>query len=105
MYRAPASSNGATGFLMLIFLLWGALYISGCTDTPSDLGPKLHHQLHDGAGGTVVTGVRNRMSDIEYHPGRVPPLILGQLENPLPGRVDAPGECKTSGLVRGAVGG
>jgi len=22
----------------LIFLLWGALYVSGCTDTPSDLG-------------------------------------------------------------------
>ena len=38
MYRAPASSNGAAGFLMLIFLLWGALYVSGCTDTPSDLG-------------------------------------------------------------------
>ena len=37
MYRAPASSSGATGFLMLIFLLWGALYVSGCTDTPSDL--------------------------------------------------------------------
>ena len=38
MYRAPASSSGAAGFLMLIFLLWGALYVSGCTDTPSDLG-------------------------------------------------------------------
>ena len=23
---------------MLIFLLWGALYIGGCTDTPSDPG-------------------------------------------------------------------
>ena len=38
MYKAPATSNGATGFLMLIFLLWGALYIGGCTDTPSDPG-------------------------------------------------------------------
>ena len=28
MYKAPATSNGATGFLMLIFLLWGALYIA-----------------------------------------------------------------------------
>ncbi len=38
MYRAPASNSGATGFLMLIFLLWGAVYISGCTDMPSDPG-------------------------------------------------------------------
>jgi hypothetical protein len=37
MYRAPASSNGATGFLMLLFLLWGVFYVGGCTDTPSDL--------------------------------------------------------------------
>ena len=36
MYRAPASSSGPTGFLMMIILLWGALYISGCTDSPSD---------------------------------------------------------------------
>ena len=36
MHRAPASSSGATGFLMMIILLWGALYISGCTDTPSN---------------------------------------------------------------------
>ena len=38
MYRAPASSSGATGFLMLIILVWGALYISGCSDSPSDPG-------------------------------------------------------------------
>ncbi|MEE8147665.1 MAG: hypothetical protein V3T24_08680 [Longimicrobiales bacterium] len=38
MYRAPATSSGASGFLMLILLLWGALYISGCTDSPSGLG-------------------------------------------------------------------
>ncbi len=37
MYRAPATNNGATGFLMLIFLVWGALYITGCTDSPSGL--------------------------------------------------------------------
>ena len=38
MYRAPAANGGATGFLMLIFLLWGAVYMAGCTDTPSDPG-------------------------------------------------------------------
>ena len=38
MYRAPASSSGAAGFLMFIFLLWGAVYMAGCTDTPSDPG-------------------------------------------------------------------
>ena len=56
MYRAPASSSGATGILMskrlrlgdrhrvdrlhdffgLIFLIWGAIYVSGCTDLPTD---------------------------------------------------------------------
>ena len=34
MYRAPASSSGAAGCLMFIFLLWGAVYMAGCTDTP-----------------------------------------------------------------------
>ena len=38
MYRAPASSSGAPGFLMLIVILWGALHLAGCTDTPSDPG-------------------------------------------------------------------
>ena len=38
MYRAPATNSTATGFLMLIFLVFGALYFSGCTDSPSDLG-------------------------------------------------------------------
>ena len=38
MYRAPASSSGAPGFLMLIVILWGALQLAGCTDTPSDPG-------------------------------------------------------------------
>ena len=36
MYRAPASRSGAPGFLMLIVILWGALQMSGCTDTPSE---------------------------------------------------------------------
>ena len=55
MYRAPASSSGATGNPMskrlrlggrhvnrlhdlfgLIFLIWVAVYISGCTDLPTD---------------------------------------------------------------------
>ena len=38
MYRAPATNSTATGFLMLMFLVFGALYFSGCTDSPSDLG-------------------------------------------------------------------
>ena len=38
MYRAPASNSGATGFLMLMLLLCGALYFSGCTDSPGGLG-------------------------------------------------------------------
>lgn len=38
MYRAPTSSGGATGFLMLLFILWGAFYVSGCAETPSDPG-------------------------------------------------------------------
>ena len=33
MYKAPASSSGATGFLMMIFILWGVIYLNGCTDT------------------------------------------------------------------------
>ena len=48
MYKAPATSNGATGFLMLIFLLWGALYIGGCTDTPSDPGFDEMLSMEDG---------------------------------------------------------
>ena len=36
MYRAPASSSGAPGILMLIVLIWGAIYLSGCTDLPTD---------------------------------------------------------------------
>ena len=35
MYKAPTSSTGGTGFPILIFLVWGALYVAGCTDTPS----------------------------------------------------------------------
>ena len=38
MYRAPASNSSGTGFLMLMLLVFGALYFSGCTDSPSDLG-------------------------------------------------------------------
>ncbi len=38
MYRAPASNSGAPGFVMLIVILWGALHMAGCTDTPSDPG-------------------------------------------------------------------
>ena len=38
MYRSPAHSSRASGYLMLLFLLWGAFYVSGCTDTPSDPG-------------------------------------------------------------------
>jgi hypothetical protein len=38
MYRSPAHSSRASGFLTLIFLLWGIFYLSGCTDTPSDPG-------------------------------------------------------------------
>ncbi len=38
MYRAPASSSGAPGFVMLIVILWGAIQMVGCTDTPSAPG-------------------------------------------------------------------
>jgi len=40
MYRSPrtASTGGASGFLMFIFLLWGALYVSGCADASSGTG-------------------------------------------------------------------
>lgn len=38
MYRTPASNSSASGFLMLMLLVFGALYFSGCTDSPSDLG-------------------------------------------------------------------
>ena len=30
MYRAPSSSGGASGFLMLLFMLVGAVYVAGC---------------------------------------------------------------------------
>jgi hypothetical protein len=36
MYRAPASRSGAPGFLMLIVILWGAVNLTGCTDTSSN---------------------------------------------------------------------
>ena len=36
MYRAPATRTGAAGYVMLIVILWGVLYLAGCTDTPSD---------------------------------------------------------------------
>jgi hypothetical protein len=36
MYRSPASSSGAPGFLMLMVILWGAIHMAECTDTPSD---------------------------------------------------------------------
>ena len=36
MYRAPASRTGAAGYVMLIVVLWGILYLGGCTDTPID---------------------------------------------------------------------
>ena len=62
MYRAPASSGGATGNPMskrlrlgerhrvnrlhdlfgLIFLIWVAVYISGCTDLPTDPDLRRH---------------------------------------------------------------
>ncbi|MCH7562256.1 MAG: hypothetical protein IH968_00410 [Gemmatimonadetes bacterium] len=32
MYRSPSSSGGGSGFLMLLFLLWGAFYLTGCAD-------------------------------------------------------------------------
>ena len=38
MYRAPATRTGAAGYVMLIVVLWGVLYLAGCTDTPSDPG-------------------------------------------------------------------
>jgi len=38
MYRSPAHSSRTSGYLMLLFLFWGAFYVSGCTDTPSDPG-------------------------------------------------------------------
>ena len=47
MYRAPASSSGAPGYLMLILLVWGVLYLGGCTDTPSDLGFDLIPPMED----------------------------------------------------------
>ncbi len=36
MYRSPASSSEAPGFLMLMVILGGAIHMAGCTDTPSD---------------------------------------------------------------------
>lgn len=36
MYRAPTSTSRAPGFVMLIVLLWGGFYITGCTDVPTD---------------------------------------------------------------------
>ncbi len=38
MYRAPASQSGAPGIVMLIVLIWAAIYIAGCTDLPTDPG-------------------------------------------------------------------
>lgn len=32
MYKSPKPSGGGSGFLMLLFLLWGAFYLSGCAD-------------------------------------------------------------------------
>ena len=32
MYRSPSASGGGSGFLMLLFLLWGAFYLTGCED-------------------------------------------------------------------------
>ena len=32
MYRSPTSSGGSSGFLMVLFLLWGAFYLTGCAD-------------------------------------------------------------------------
>ena len=36
MYRAPASHSGAPGIVMLIVLIWGATYLTGCTDLSTD---------------------------------------------------------------------
>jgi HEPN domain-containing protein len=39
MYRSPkTASNGASGFLMLLFILWGALYVAGCADASTGMG-------------------------------------------------------------------
>jgi hypothetical protein len=39
MYRSPkTASSGASGFLMLLFILWGALYVAGCADTSGGVG-------------------------------------------------------------------
>lgn len=32
MYKSPKSSGGGSGFLMLLFLLWGVFYLAGCAD-------------------------------------------------------------------------
>lgn len=32
MYRSPSSSGGGSGLLILLFLLWGAFYLTGCAD-------------------------------------------------------------------------
>ena len=36
MYRAPTSQSGAPGIVMLIVLVWGVIYVTGCTDLPTD---------------------------------------------------------------------
>lgn len=38
MYRSPKASGGGSGFLMLLFLLWGAFYMAGCADVAT--GPE-----------------------------------------------------------------
>jgi hypothetical protein len=38
MYTAPATNNRATRWPTLVFLMWGAMYVAGCTDLPTDPG-------------------------------------------------------------------
>jgi hypothetical protein len=39
MYRSPkTASSGASGFVMLLFILWGALYVAGCADVSTGTG-------------------------------------------------------------------
>ena len=61
MYRAPASQSGAPGIVMLIVLIWAAIYLAGCTDLPTDPGfeeiqstADLHQSAQDFIEGPVA---------------------------------------------------
>ena len=63
MHRAPATNSTATGFLMLMFLVFGALYFSGCTDSPSDLGFDEMPPMEDMEIGTVISERQQHLLD------------------------------------------